>query len=107
MLDNGGTSLVEYDNLGNFIGRIQLEEKACSICSNSNEIYALIPDGSIVRIFRSGTLVEMGSWKIVRSDSTDASPFESFVVQNNACYLLSRHALYECGSGIGDTTIRN
>ncbi len=105
VLDNGGTSLVEYDNLGNFISRISLPGMVRSISSWGGKIYALAADQPFVYLFQSGTLMTQGAWKIVRSDTSDTSSFESFVYQTKACYLLSRHTIYLCITGVGDTIL--
>ena len=100
VLDNGGMSLVEYDNLGNFLVRTQLGEKACYICSYDDEIYALIPDRSIVRMFHSVTLSEEPSLEIrKRIDSTDTFSLVAFLVGDGGAFVLTRQALYETAWG--------
>ncbi len=96
VLDNGGESIVEYDNLGNFLARTRLGEKACYICSYDDEIYALIPDRSIVRMFHSVTLSEEKSLGIQkRIDGTDSFSLVSFLVVDGGAFLLTRQAIYE------------
>lgn len=100
VLDNGGTSIVEYDNLGNFIARVALGEKVAALSTWKDEIYAMIVDQNIMRLFRSGTLIEDGSWASGISDSMDHSPINGLFVLNGQGYILSRQALYQCiGAG--------
>ncbi|HEY3876785.1 MAG TPA: NHL repeat-containing protein [Candidatus Kapabacteria bacterium] len=116
VLDNGGTSLVEYDNLGNFIARAELGEPARSITSCEKELFALMEEGSIVRRFQTNSLQEDRSWSFMQDmvllpakklDQSDTSPSESFLFRNKQYYLLTHRRLYLCIPLIcGDSALR-
>jgi NHL repeat len=95
-LDNGGTSLVEYDNLGNLLVRAQLNEEARAISSSNDTIFVLMSGAPQMRLFLATGLVEIGGWRVERTNANDASPMQDICVRNGAVYLLTREALYAC-----------
>ncbi len=105
VLDNGGASLVEFDNLGNLLARTQLNEEARAISASNDTIFVLMSAVPQVRLFQSKGLVEMGGWNLVRTNESEASPVQDLCVRNGAVYLLTREALYACRlQKIGATT---
>ncbi|HWF43849.1 MAG TPA: NHL repeat-containing protein [Candidatus Kapabacteria bacterium] len=104
VLDNGGASLVEFDNLGNVLGRIALNEIATAITTSNDTIFALIPSRNAVRLFQSfksaGSSSALGQeqagWKIVQSIAIDGSPFTDIATRSGAIYLLTKEAVYAC-----------
>jgi hypothetical protein len=108
VLDNGGTSLAAFDNLGNILARVPLNETAKSIATSNDTIFVLIPSRSIIRVFRGPDLVEHGSLEILRTDMMETSPIEGVAFRSGAVYLLTQKALYRCAMGdfVGEPTIR-
>jgi hypothetical protein len=96
VLDHGGTSLVEFDNLGNFLARTDLNEEARSIASSNDTIFVLMSDAPNVRLFLGAGLVEINGWRVERTNADDTSSAEDLCVRNGAAYLLTREALYAC-----------
>src|ERR1035437_8004371 len=90
VLDNGGTSLVEFDNLGNLLARTQLGEDARSISASNDSIFVLMNSEPNVRLFLGTGLVELGGWRLVRTNNADSSPVQDLCVRNGAVYLLTR-----------------
>jgi hypothetical protein len=95
-LDNGGTSLVEFDNLGNLLARAQLNEEARAFSSSNDTIFVLMGAEPCVRLFLSTGLVEISGWRVERTNANDQSPMQDICVRNGATYLLTREALYAC-----------
>jgi len=95
VLDNGGTSLVEFDNLGNLLARHELSYPAKAICASNDTIFVLSSDEPSVQLFLGTGLIEIGAWHI-EHNAVDDSPAEDIGVRNGAIYLLTRHALYAC-----------
>src|SRR5665213_2115411 len=95
VLDNGGMSLVEFDNLGNLLARRELSNQAKAICSANDTIFVLSSDEPIVRLLLGTGLTEIGAWHIGRNDA-DSSPSEDLGVRNGVIYLLTRRSLFAC-----------
>ncbi len=95
-LDNGGTSLVEFDNLGNLLARAQLNEEARAISSSNDTIFVLMSTPPRARLFLGTGLVEVGGWRVERTNANDTSPMQDICVRNGVIYLLTREALYAC-----------
>jgi hypothetical protein len=95
VLDNGGTSLVEFDNLGNLLARRELSEHAKAICASNDTIFVLSNDAPTVRLMLGTGVTEIGAWHVERN-ADDDSPAEDFGVRNGSMYLLTRKALYAC-----------
>ena len=96
VLDNGGASLVEFDNLGNVLGRVTLSDVADAIAASNDTVFVLMPSLSAVQLFRTSRLMEQGVWKIVRNDDADGPSFTDLAVRSGAMYLLAKQAVYSC-----------
>jgi hypothetical protein len=96
VLDNGGTSLVEFDNLGNLLARAPLQDEARAISASNDTIFVLMSAEPNVRLFLGTGLVEIGGWHVRRTNDPDSSPIQDLCVRNGAMYLLTREALYAC-----------
>ena len=96
VLDNGGHSLVEFDNLGNLLGRTALAEEARSIATSGDTIFVLMIDTPLVQLVRGTGLAAIAAWTIERSDASDTSPIQDFSIRNGAMYLLTRQGVYLC-----------
>ena len=95
VLDNGGTSLVEFDNLGNLLARRELNGAAKSICASNDTVFVLLRDEPAVRLFLGTGLAEIGAWHIERNNE-DAFPAEDLAVRAGTIYFLTRQGLYVC-----------
>ncbi len=95
VLDNGGSSLVEFDNLGNFLARRELKDPAKSISTSNDTIFALSSDVPEVQLLLGTGLTPIAAWHIERS-AADTSRAEDLGVRNGAMYFLTRKALYAC-----------
>ena len=96
VLDNGGPSLVEFDNLGNVLGRISLGEPANAIAVSIDTVFVLVPSHNAVRLFRTSSLTELAGWKIMRGDAVDSTSFTDIAARGGAVYLLTKQAVYPC-----------
>ncbi len=96
VLDNGGTSLVEFDNLGNVLERTQLSNEARAISASNDTIFVLMSQEPTVHLFLGTGLVELSGWSLVRTNDADPSPAQDLCVRNGAVYFLTREALYTC-----------
>jgi DNA-binding beta-propeller fold protein YncE len=96
VLDNGGTSLVEFDNLGNVLERTQLSNEARAISASNDTIFVLMSQEPQIRLFLGTGLVELGGWRLVRTNDADPSPAQDLCVRNGTVYFLTREALYAC-----------
>ncbi len=95
VLDNGGSSLVEFDNLGNLLERRELRVPAKSICASNDTIFALSSDAPSVELLLGAGLTSIGSWHIERTTS-DTTDVEDLTVRDGTIYFLTRHGLYAC-----------
>jgi len=96
VLDNGGTSLVEFDNLGNVLARTQLSNEARAISTSNDTVFVLMSQEPKVRLFLGTGLVELGGWSLIKTNDSDLSPAQDLCVRNGAVYFLTREALYTC-----------
>jgi DNA-binding beta-propeller fold protein YncE len=95
VLDNGGTSLVEFDNLGNLLARRELSNQARAICASNDTIFILSSEEPTVQLMLGTGLSKIGLWPIEQTN-TDTSSAEDIGVRNGAIYLLRQHGLYRC-----------
>ncbi|MFI5202279.1 MAG: NHL repeat-containing protein [Candidatus Kapaibacterium sp.] len=95
VLDNGGTSLVEFDNLGNLLARRELSGRAKAICASNDTIFVLSSDEPSVQLILGTGLTPIAAWHIERN-AADDSQAEDLAVRNGAIYFLTRKALYGC-----------
>ena len=95
VLDNGGTSLVEFDNLGNLLARRELADPAKAICASNDTVFALSSDAPSVELILGTGLAPLGSCHIQRMAS-DTSDAEDLGVRAGAIYFLTRQGLYAC-----------
>ena len=100
VLDNGGASLVSYDNLGNALARVDLGASAGSICTSNDTIFALIPREKLVRRFVSSQLREVGAVRLhdPEAGAESPAPFVCFLARSGTYYLLTRRCLYSFGN---------
>jgi len=103
VLDNGGTSLVAYDNLGNFLSRIALGEAGSSISAASDMVYVLIPNRQVMRSYKLPNL-QYGSALGV-NDSAKVVTWNPSMFPTQEAFLLTGTTLYTC-TGIGHAIIR-
>jgi hypothetical protein len=96
VLDNGGTSLVEFDNLGNVLERAQLSSEARAISASNDTIFVLMGQESKVRLFLGTGLAELGGWSLIRTNAADPSLAQDLCIRNGTVYFLTREALYAC-----------
>ncbi len=96
VLDNGGASIVEFDNLGNILARTELPAEARSIATSNDTIFVLMADQPSVRLLLGTGLVDVGGWTLVRANDADRSPIQDLCVRNGKVFLLTREALYAC-----------
>ena len=92
VLDNNGTSLVTYDNLGNFIARIALEEAANSITTANDLLYVPLANKNMVLLFTLPRLEYKTCWSIDRQMLPSSASVRSVV----GPYLLTNDGLYSC-----------
>ena len=95
VLDNGGTSLVEFDNLGNLLSRRELADPARAICASNDTVFALSSDAPSVELLAGTGLTPLGNWHIQRSPS-DTSDAEDLGVRAGTIFFLTRNGLYAC-----------
>jgi DNA-binding beta-propeller fold protein YncE len=104
VLDNGGTSLAEYDNLGNFLARTLLNEVGSSIIASRDILYAVIPARNVVRLFQLPDLSNKGSWSI--PDSTKVIAWNPTLISFQGAFALSPTSLLWCAELIASETIK-
>ncbi len=95
VLDNGGASLVEFDNFGNLLARRELADPAKAIYASNDTIFVLSSAGPTVQLLLGTGLTPIGAWHIKRN-AADDSQAEDLGVHNGTIYFLTRKALYAC-----------
>ncbi len=95
VLDNGGSSLVEFDNLGNLLARRELASPAKAICASNDTVFVLSAEEPSVQLVLGTGLAPLGAWHIQRN-AEDTSQAEDIGVRGGAIYFLTQQGVYAC-----------
>ena len=96
VLDNGGTSLVEFDNLGNLLARTAIGATSAAITTSNDTVFALLSSDKTIRLYRSVGLIEVAQWRIESNALLDSSPLSGVAVRSGAVYVSTRQGAYAC-----------
>ena len=92
VLDNGGSGLLVFDELGNPLRRIELSERGRAVTSSTDTIFVLEKGTNHIRLYQTPLLSEVGRWSLPSLDA----PATGLSVRNGEIVVLTMHTAYRC-----------